>query len=143
ENQISAIEDEVNLVETAPLGSSPARYYRLTLVVLQPVVPCAGLANLPSSALTLLGVSNALMLAGHATSSSGCILRLDYLVNGVLIGQTAPDFPFSWTPLATGDYSVSVRAVDNYGLATMSAPIHVTVVRPPAITSVNIASQAN
>ena len=140
---ISAIQDEIKYVEATSIEAMPTHFYRLAVTNLQTPSPCGGLTNLSPTTINVMGVSNALTFAARAISPSGCIIRIDYFVNGVLIGQTIDSSSFTWTPLGTGNYSITARAVDNFGLTTISSPMSVAVLRPPSINSIGFASQKN
>jgi hypothetical protein len=74
-----------------------------------------------------------------ASDPDGSIAKVEFSVNGTKVGEAASaPFSFSWTPPATGVYTITARAVDNLGAATSSAGSTVTISpnpnQPPAVT---------
>ena len=71
------------------------------------------------------------VLTVSATDPNGPILRVEYLANGIEIGEsTTTPFGFTWTNVATGRYSIIARATDRLGLTVQSAPINIVVGNP-------------
>lgn len=70
-------------------------------------------------------------LQATAADADGSIARVDFLVDGAVIGSdtTAP-YAATWTAGAVGPHSVAAVAVDNRTAATTSAAVSVTVTAP-------------
>jgi uncharacterized delta-60 repeat protein len=48
------------------------------------------------------------------------------------------DYSYSWTNVPVGNYTLTVKVVDNLGLATTSAPVHISVIpKRPTVTITN------
>ncbi len=76
-----------------------------------------------------------LALRASATDSDGSVSRVEFLVNGAVVGVDL-DAPFEavTTPLSGGAYIISARATDNDGAVTMSEPVAFVVTRPVCAT---------
>jgi hypothetical protein len=67
-------------------------------------------------------------IEASASDSDGTIARVEFLVDGTLAEtDTSSPYSASWTTSTPGTYSLTARAVDDAGNATVSAPISVTV----------------
>lgn len=73
-------------------------------------------------------VSTTIPLAATATGGNGAIVQVQFLVNG-LVATTDSSAPYtgSWTPTATGTYSVVAVATDSAGVTALSSPVIVTI----------------
>ena len=90
-----------------------------------------------------IGVNAPVTLRAAATSTSGFITGVQFLVNGVsLSADTAFPYTATWTPAATGNYALTARATDNLGNITESAIVAVTVGASAAPT-VTVTNPAN
>ncbi|MFM9029471.1 MAG: beta strand repeat-containing protein, partial [Opitutaceae bacterium] len=90
-----------------------------------------------------IGVNAPLNLRATATSVSGFITGVQFLVNGVSLStDTAFPYTATWTPAATGNYALTARATDNLGNVTESAIVAVTVGASAAPT-VTVTNPAN
>ena len=70
-----------------------------------------------------------------ASDSDGSIQRVQFFRGtnaGVKLGadKTAP-YSFTWTGVESGNRTLTVKATDNAGAVTTSAPVHVTVQAQP------------
>jgi len=85
--------------------------------------------SITSPAAGNIGVNLPQTIAVAATSTTGVVASVQFLVNNVSIG-TDTTFPYtlSWTPVALGTYSLTALATDNVGNKITSAPVVVTVV---------------
>ncbi len=92
--------------------------------------PAVALTNPANGSSATTGV--AITLTATATDNDDRITGVEFFENGVKIGATAPTAPYSvaWSPTLTGPRSLTARATDNFGLATTSAAITVTVSAP-------------
>ncbi len=69
-------------------------------------------------------------LAATASDPDG-ITRVEFFNGTTLIGtSTTSPYGGSWTNVAAGSYTLTAKAYDSLGLATVSAPVHVTVTGP-------------
>jgi hypothetical protein len=72
-----------------------------------------------------------------AADADGSVQNVAFYANGVLLGvdATAP-YGVTWSNVPSGTYTLTAVATDNRGLATASAPVHVTVPAnvPPTVT---------
>lgn len=90
-----------------------------------------------------IGVNAPLNLRAAATSVSGFITSVQFLVNGVSLStDTAFPYTATWTPAATGNYALTARATDNLGNVTESAIVAVAVGASAAPT-VTVTNPAN
>jgi phosphodiesterase/alkaline phosphatase D-like protein len=70
-------------------------------------------------------------LAATASDSDGSIARVEFLANGVKIGEdTSAPYEFVWANAISGTYSLTARAVDNADAATVSSAVSITVTNP-------------
>ncbi|MDD3179848.1 MAG: Ig-like domain-containing protein [Opitutaceae bacterium] len=82
-------------------------------------------------------MGSGIVLAATAADRDGTIQQVQFFASGALIG-TAPKVPYSasWTPSASGTYTVTAQATDDAGNVTTSAGATVTVSvnRAPSIS---------
>lgn len=97
------------LVVRGEAGNSPP-----ASVLLAPALP------------TRVNAGAAMTLSAHAADRDGVIARVEFLVDGNVVGMdgSAP-YDATWTP-GPGTYSVAVRAVDEGGATATSAAVSVT-----------------
>lgn len=68
-------------------------------------------------------------LQAGATPLDGIITNVDFLANGILVGSAPSDpFTFVWTNIASGRYSLEVRATGVDGQYRWSKPVDIRVV---------------
>ena len=69
-----------------------------------------------------------LNLTANAADTGGNIVKVEFFNGTAKLGEDfmAP-YAYSWTGIAAGTYSITVKATDNLGLSTTSTPISVTV----------------
>jgi uncharacterized repeat protein (TIGR01451 family) len=83
-------------------------------------------------------------ITANANDFDGTVLGVSFYANGNLIGTKSltgvNQFPFTWTNVQPGTYSLTAVATDNYTAISTSTPITVTVNAPP---SVSISSPSN
>ena len=74
-------------------------------------------------------------LVANATDSDGSVARVEFYAGSTLVG-TSGQAPFgaTWSGVTAGAYTLTVRAIDNLGAATVSAPVTITVVDNAAPT---------
>ncbi len=84
----------------------------------------------PAAAISVLA-GTAVNLAANASDTDGVVVRVEFLANGVKLGEaTQAPYAFSWTPALAGTYTVSARAVDNGNGSSTSGSIGATVTTP-------------
>ena len=67
-------------------------------------------------------------MSAPASDSDGSIAEVEFYADDTLIGtDTNAPYGLTWTNVSLGAYSLTARAVDNLGGATVSAPVNVTV----------------
>ena len=72
-------------------------------------------------------------LQASASDSDGSITGVEFFRNGVSLGtDTAAPYSFNWTNVPAGTYSLTAKATDNLGAATMSAAVNITVASQPS-----------
>ncbi len=83
-------------------------------------------------------------LAATASDPDGTIVRVDFLLNGQIVGSVVggPPYQFTVANLPAGDYQLAARATDNLGATTTSEAVSVRVLpnQPPTVA---ITSPAN
>ncbi|WP_262712953.1 Ig-like domain-containing protein, partial [Algoriphagus ratkowskyi] len=63
-----------------------------------------------------------------ATDTDGTIAKVDFYNGTTLLGtDTSAPYSFDWTNLPIGSFSITAKAIDNKGTATVSAPIVINV----------------
>jgi hypothetical protein len=85
------------------------------------VPPTVSIATPGSGASITIGAS--FSLTASATDSDGSVAKVEYFANGTSVGfstSAGGGFPVSWTPAATGSYTLTAVATDN--LNAPSAP---------------------
>ncbi len=88
--------------------------------------PMVTLIN-PASGTT---VQPPISVMADAKDVDGSVTRVDFYAGPNKIGEviaTQPPFIVSWTPVATGAFSLTARATDNLGAVRTSEPVPVTV----------------
>ncbi|HVE48641.1 MAG TPA: Ig-like domain-containing protein, partial [Casimicrobiaceae bacterium] len=96
----------------------------------------------PTSAQTFTAPATVTMSA-LAFGNGASIARVEFYANGVLRGtDTSYPYEYPWTNVAAGSYSLTAKAYDTRGLATVSSPVSI-VVRPGITPPVSILSPAN
>ncbi len=75
-------------------------------------------------------------IAATAADADGTVASVEFYAGSTRLGSdtTAP-FQYTWTGATPGEYSVTARAVDNRGAATVSAPVAVRVLSAPAVVA--------
>jgi hypothetical protein len=97
--------------------------------------PSVALTSPVNGASIALGASFA--LAATASDSDGSVAGVAFFANGAPIGSDASaPYGLTWTPAATGSYTLTAVATDDDGATTTSAPVTVTVTPPVPVTVV-------
>ncbi|WP_169712855.1 Ig-like domain-containing protein, partial [Algoriphagus ratkowskyi] len=64
-----------------------------------------------------------------ATDTDGTIAKVDFYNETSLLGtDTSAPYSFDWTNLPIGNFSITAKATDNKGAATVSAPVVINVI---------------
>ena len=70
-----------------------------------------------------------LMITANAAYSEGAITKVDFYNGSTLLGtDTTSPYSFETATLPAGSYSLTAKATDNNGTATVSAPVSIIVV---------------
>lgn len=96
----------------------------------------------PTSGSTV-GVNALQTITANATAPGGFVASVQFLVNGVsLSSKTSFPYSASWTPTATGTYTLAARVTDNIGNIADSANVTVVVgtSTPPTVAITNPAT---
>ncbi len=73
-----------------------------------------------------------LTLAATASEPSGTIAKVEFFDNGVILGQaTASPYTYAWNNAPGGSHSLTAKATDAVGNATLSAPVRLSISGPP------------
>jgi hypothetical protein len=85
------------------------------------------------------------MLQAAANDADGTISQVEFYNGSDLVHtEYQPPYGFSWWKVPVGEYTLTAKAFDNKGTATISAPISVTVAPPlPSRISSRLASEDN
>jgi hypothetical protein len=111
-------------------------------------LPVNVVANVPPS-ISLTAPANAasfnapanINLSASASDTDGTISKVEFFQGATKLGEsTASPYGFAWNNVASGSYSLTARATDNYGAVTTSTPVNITV---NALPSVSLAIPAN
>jgi hypothetical protein len=83
-------------------------------------------------------------IQASAADPDGTIAKVEFYQGTTKLGEdaTAP-YAFTWSNVSAGSYSLTVKAIDNLGVAAASAAVAITVTPPNQPPSVSIASPAN
>ncbi len=71
-------------------------------------------------------------LTATASDADGSITKVEFFSGTTSLGTaTTPPYQVSWTPSATGPYTLTAKATDNAGANRDSDPVTISVVNPP------------
>ena len=71
-------------------------------------------------------------LTATAADADGSISRVEFFANSTLVGtDTTAPYAYTWSNVPAGSYSLTARATDDDGAATVSAATSITVTTPP------------
>jgi uncharacterized protein (DUF1800 family) len=77
---------------------------------------------------TTLPLNLAVNLSATATDTDGFVAKVEYLANGIVIGEsTQAPYGIPWNPSTAGSYTLIARASDDMGRTAISSPVSVTV----------------
>ena len=108
-------------------GTAYASSIQSFTIVLPNQAPTVSLAIPPATGATFLAPAS-ITLSATATDSDGTISKVEFYAGSTLIGSD-PSTPYSltWAHVATGSYSLTVKAIDNAGAIATSADGSITV----------------
>jgi hypothetical protein len=88
--------------------------------------PTVGITS-PESNTSFNGSEN-ITINATASDADGSVTKVDFYNGDTLLGSdnTTP-YSFTWNGVATGKHSLKAKAYDNDGLATVSAPVSITI----------------
>lgn len=110
------------VIVTNSLGSTTSQLAVLT--VNRP--PTVALTSPANAAVFIAPV--AIPLASTASDPDGTIARVDFYQGTTLLGTvTTTPYTVTWPNVPPGTYTLTAKATDNFGAATVSAPVNVTV----------------
>ncbi|PRY90888.1 Ig-like domain-containing protein, partial [Mongoliibacter ruber] len=89
-------------------------------------------------------IGEAVTITADATDADGAITKVDFYINGSLIGSdnTAP-YTINWNATEAGNFELTAVATDDRGGETTSAAVTVTVIADNILPEVSITSPAN
>ena len=92
--------------------------------VLSPVISITS----PADSTTIQDSVFSISFTVNARDVDGLMSRVEYYAGDTRIGQTqtAP-YSLTWKPVTPGNYTITAKAIDNYGFATLSRPIQLTL----------------
>lgn len=86
----------------------------------------------PTAATSFTAPAN-ITLNANAADSDGTILRVDFYVDGSLIGgDTTMPYNYTWNNVVSGSYTLTAKATDEDGAVTTSSPVNITVSSAPS-----------
>jgi ribosomal protein L21E len=83
-------------------------------------------------------------ITANASDIDGTITKVEFFIGNTLLGiDTSAPYSFAWTNAPLGSSSLTAKATDDKGTATVSAPIAINVVAKPNVApTVNITGPA-
>ncbi len=88
----------------------------------------------PLAAASFTGLANVTVTA-NANDADGNLAKVDFYHNGIFIGtSTSAPYSATWANVAPGAYSLTAKATDKLGAATLSSAVAITVTNPLAVT---------
>jgi RHS repeat-associated protein len=89
----------------------------------------------PTAGTVLAGPTANISMSANAGDTDGSISKVEFVANGAVVGtSTTAPYSFTWVGVLAGTHSLVVRATDNNGGVTSSAPISVRVNAVPTTT---------
>jgi len=103
-----------------------------TINVVNNIPPSASITS-PNSSATYTA-PQVVTIDALVTDSDGTIATVEFLVNNMVVGtdNVGPTYSFNWTSVI-GTASLTVRATDNKGAQTTSAPVVLSIADPNAL----------
>lgn len=120
--QLTAIATETVGAQTV---QSTSQVVSVSIVVINRL-PVVSMTTPTNGAVFHVGIATGLLAA--ASDPDGTVVKVVFLANGSVVGTatTAP-FTVSWTPVASGSYSIIAQATDDSGAVSSSTAVSVTV----------------
>ena len=104
-------------------GSVSFKYFTAALPSVSPTVSISSPAD--GSKYT---APASISITANALDSDGTVSKVEFFQGSTLLGSvTGSPYSFTWNNVSAGNYSLTARATDNSGAATMSSPVSVTV----------------
>lgn len=98
----------------------------VTVNVTADIPPTVSLTSPADGSSSTLGT--AVSVSANAGDSDGSVAKVEFFANGTSVGAvTSAPYIASWTPPATGTYSIIARATDNLGATTDSPSVSISV----------------
>ncbi|QNR82919.1 DNRLRE domain-containing protein [Pedobacter riviphilus] len=110
-----------------------------TIKVIINTLPTVAISSPANNAVYTAGTN--IVVNANAADADGTITKVEFYQGNTLLGQstTAP-YSFTWNAPATGTYTLTAKATDNYGGTTVSDIVKVTVNTLPTVA---LSSPAN
>ncbi len=113
------------------LNASTAFGLTVTPVNHPPIVPILS----PSNGASFVAPAQ-VTISANATDSDGRIIKVEFFQGSIKLGEaTSAPYSFLWGNVSAGAYTITVKATDDQGATTISAPVNVTVKNPPPTIS--------
>jgi RHS repeat-associated protein len=96
----------------------------------------------PTTGSTFTGPAS-LTLTATAADADGSIASVEFYNGATLIGAgtlNGGSYALDWTNVGAGSYSITAKATDNQGAATVSAPVSISVSAPNVAPSISLTS---
>lgn len=96
-------------------------------VITQPNVPPTAAISSPANNATFVA-GNAITINANAADVDGSVARVEFFSGTTKLGEDlSSPYSYSWSNVAAGTYTLTVKATDNKGAVTTSGPITITV----------------
>jgi hypothetical protein len=126
-NSIAAGDYALSAVATDNLGGKATNAISLVVNAL----PAVSITT-PTKDTSFLAPAS-ITITASATDTDGTVTNVSFLQDGTTIGEdTTNPYSFTWSNVAAGTYTFSVRAIDDRGGSTASALINISVTNGPA-----------
>ncbi len=119
----------------------------VTMAGTSPVVPVTVLPGLsptvmitsPANGATLPAhVPHTLIATATVSAPATSVVAVNFRADGVLIGiDTHAPYTVTWTPTTGGTSALTAEVIDGYGMSTISVPVYVNIVVPPAVVTLS------
>ncbi|MDQ3552718.1 MAG: Ig-like domain-containing protein, partial [Bacteroidota bacterium] len=112
----------------------------IKILVSSNIAPVINLTSPTTDA--VFGAPGNISISADASDEDGTISKVEFYSNDTLIG-TASSSPYkiTWRKVKTGDYTLTVKAIDNSGLTTTSLPVTVRVINDILTKNLNSKSE--
>ncbi|WP_245803665.1 Ig-like domain-containing protein, partial [Algoriphagus marinus] len=73
-------------------------------------------------------------ITANAADADGMVTKVEFYNGTTLLGtDTTSPYSFAWTNLSVGNFTLTAKATDNKGTATVSAEVNINVVEKPNV----------